>query len=83
MRSLRINQNTMGMNFLIDDITGEKKFRLTLVYHIGVLNNWKEVVADQSIRSYTPFVSGSIICYIFDNNKLVVISIMMRPWYEV
>ena len=28
-------------NLIIDVITGEKKFRLTLVYHIGMVNNWK------------------------------------------
>lgn len=37
-------------NLLIDnnnDETSEKKFTLTLVYHIGMVGNWESVVADQ------------------------------------
>ena len=43
-------------NLIIDEnITGEKKFRLTLVSYWYMVNNWKEVVAVNSIR-YTSAV---------------------------
>jgi hypothetical protein len=39
--------NFLKSNSLIDEATGEKKIKVTLVYHIGMIRNWKMVVSDQ------------------------------------
>ena len=40
-------QTFLESNNLINKATGEKKIKITLVYHIGMVGNWHTVVADQ------------------------------------